>query len=176
MSEFKWRVPDQTALLADGICLPLKDGSVDFLFCTETLEHLADPAQAMREFGRVLKPGGRVMIQSPNAHRIRNLNPFHIAAIAVGLVSDGVLQKKVVHENTWHNAVTYHWDFSVQDYRRMARDAGLNVLELRSGQFFCPRFLLTGRPGAVKKKEKLVGSIPLFRMFGGDLVMVAVAG
>ena len=173
LAEFMRRVPDQTALQADGICLPLKDNSVDFLFCTETLEHLADPAQAMMEFGRVLRPGGRLMIQSPNAHRMRNLNPFHLAVNAFSLVSDGVLQKKMVHENTWHNAATYHWDFSVQDYRGMARDAGLKVQELRSGQFFFPRFLLSGRPDAFRRKEKLVGSIPLFRMFGGDLVMVA---
>ena len=175
LAEFMRRVPDQTALQADGICLPLKDGSVDFLFCTETLEHLADPAQAMLEFGRVLRPGGRLMIQSPNAHRVRNLNPFHLAVNAFSLVSDSVLQKKAVHENTWHNAATYHWDFSVQDYRQMARAAGLKVQELRSSQFFFPRFLLRGRRDAFRRKEDLVGSIPLFRMFGGDLVMVAVA-
>lgn len=175
LAEFMRRVPDQTALQADGICLPLKDNSVDFLFCTETLEHLADPAQAMMEFGRVLRPGGRLMIQSPNAHRMRNLNPFHLAVNAFSLVSDSVLQKKMVHENTWHNAATYHWDFSVQDYRGMAQAAGLKVRELRSGQFFFPRFLMARRGDAFRKKEKLVGSIPLFRMFGGDLVMVAVS-
>ena len=116
-----------------------------------------------------------MMIQSPNAHRVRNLNPFHLAVNAFSLVSDSVLQKKAVHENTWHNAATYHWDFSVQDYRQMARAAGLKVQELRSSQFFFPRFLLRGRRDAFRRKEDLVGSIPLFRMFGGDLVMVAVA-
>jgi ubiquinone/menaquinone biosynthesis C-methylase UbiE len=175
LAEFMRRVPDQTALQADGICLPLKDSTVDFLFCTETLEHLADPQQAMLEFGRVLRPGGRLIIQSPNAHRIRNLNPFHIATNALSLLNDRVLQKKVVHENTWLNAATYHWDFSVQDYRRMAGKAGLKVTELRSGQFFFPRFLLSGGPDAFRRKEKFVASIPLFRMLGGDLVLVAQA-
>ncbi len=154
LAEFMWRVPGQTALQADGICLPLKDSTVDFLFCTETLEHLADPQQAMLEFGRVLRSGGRLIIQSPNAHRIRNLNPFHLATNALGLLSDQVLQKKVVHENTWHNAATYHWDFSVQDYRRMAAKAGLKVTELRSGQFFFPRFLMSGRADGFDKEGK----------------------
>jgi len=173
--EFKRRVPGQTALQADGACLPLRDDSVDFLFCTETLEHIPDPARAIREFARVLRPGGRLMIQSPNAHRIRNLNPFHILTIAVSLAGDRVLQKKTVHENTWLNAVTYHWDFSVRDYRRMAQDAGLRVLDIRSRQFFFPRFLLGGRKDAVSRKERLIGSIPFLRMTGADLVMVAEA-
>jgi len=127
----------------------------------------------MVEFGRVLRPGGRLIIQSPNAHRIRNLNPFHVVTDAVSLLSDQVLQKKAVHENTWLNAATYHWDFSIQDYRRMAGKAGLKVTELRSGQFFFPRFLMTGGLDAFRMKESLIGSLPLFRMFGGDLVMVA---
>jgi len=55
----------------------------------------------------------------------------------------------------------------------MAGNAGLRTIELRSRQFFFPRFLSAGRPGAAVKKEKLIGSIPLFRMFGGDLVLVA---
>lgn len=176
LAEFMRRVPEQTALQADGICLPLKDSIVDFLFCTETLEHLADPQKAILEFGRVLKPGGRLIIQSPNAHRIRNLNPFHIVTNAVSLISDQVLQKKVVHENTWLNAATYHWDFSVQDYRRMAGKAGLKVTELRSGQFFIPRFLMGEGADAFRRKEELIGAVPLFRMFGGDLVLVAEAG
>jgi SAM-dependent methyltransferase len=173
LEKFRRRIPDQMAIQADGACLPLDDSSVDFLFCTETLEHLSDPGRAVKEFGRVLKPGGVLMIQSPNAHRIRNLNPFHILNSTLGLFWDGALQKKTVHENTWHNAATYHWDFSVHDYREMADDAGLEISELRSGQFFFPRFLLRGGVDAFIRKERTIGSIPLFRMLGGDLVLVA---
>lgn len=42
--------------------LPLADGSVDLLTCERVLQHLDDPDAAVREFARVLKPSGRVVI------------------------------------------------------------------------------------------------------------------
>jgi len=173
LKKFTENIPDQTALQANGGCLPLRDDSVDFLFCTETLEHLPDPEEAVHEFLRVLKPGGCLMIQSPNAHRVRNLNLFHILTLFGSLFSDTVLQKKVVHENTWYNATTYHWDFSLQDYQRMIRDHGARILELRGCGFFFPESLLGGRRDLFRMKERFYRSIPFIRYFGNDLVLVA---
>lgn len=169
LKSFLEKLPDQIALQADGACLPLRDACADFVLCTETLEHIPDPNAAIAEFFRVLKPGGWLMVQSPNAHRLRNLNPIHISLLVVSLATDRVLQKKTVHENTWHNAITYHWDFSLQDYYRMVKRGGGEILELRSAQFFFPRFLLRGRFSA---KERILARIPILRYFGGDLVMV----
>jgi SAM-dependent methyltransferase len=41
--------------------LPLEDASFDVVLCTQVLEHVDDPAQAVRELYRVAKPGGRVL-------------------------------------------------------------------------------------------------------------------
>jgi ubiquinone/menaquinone biosynthesis C-methylase UbiE len=174
LKTFLENLPDQVALQADGGCLPLEDECADFLFCTETLEHIPDPAAAVSEFFRVLKPGGWLMIQSPNAHRLRNLNPFHILTLFASFLTDAILQKKQTHQNTWHNGVTYHWDFSVQDYRRMITASGGSVLELRSSQFFFPSFLLRGSPDAFASKERTLARIPLIRYLGADLVVVAM--
>lgn len=40
----------------------LADGSVDVVFCTEAVSHLRDCAAFVGEMGRVLRPGGRVLI------------------------------------------------------------------------------------------------------------------
>ncbi len=173
LKQFGEKIPDQTALQADGGCLPLRDDSVDFLFCTETLEHLPDPDEAVHEFLRVLKPGGCLMIQSPNAHRVRNLNLFHILTLFGSLFSDVILQKKIVHENTWYNATTYHWDFSIQDYQRMIQNRGARILELRGCGFFFPESLLSSRRDLFRMKERFFRSIPFIRYFGNDLVLVA---
>lgn len=39
-------------------CLALEDASVDLLFCHQTFHHLVEQDEAIREFFRVLKPGG----------------------------------------------------------------------------------------------------------------------
>jgi SAM-dependent methyltransferase len=47
------------AQLADARELPFPDGSFDAVTCNHTLYHLPDPDQALAEFVRVLRPGGR---------------------------------------------------------------------------------------------------------------------
>ena len=46
--------------------LPFSDHSFDYLTCLEGLEHIENPQQAMREFARVLKPGGHLIVSVPN--------------------------------------------------------------------------------------------------------------
>lgn len=41
--------------------LPVDDGSFDLVLCTQVLEHVEDPAQAVRELHRVTTTGGRVL-------------------------------------------------------------------------------------------------------------------
>ncbi len=42
------------------------DSSEDLLLCTQVLEHVRAPWVAMREFHRVLKPGGKLLITIPH--------------------------------------------------------------------------------------------------------------
>lgn len=53
----------------DYICpaddLPLDEGSLDGLVCTQVLEHLVDPRTALAEFHRVLRPGGKLWVTTP---------------------------------------------------------------------------------------------------------------
>lgn len=45
--------------------LPLETSSVDAVVCTQVLEHIADPVDALVEFRRVLRPGGRLIVTVP---------------------------------------------------------------------------------------------------------------
>ena len=53
--------------------LPFKNGSLDAVFAFHLLRHLVRPADALAEFGRVVKPGGRVVLVELEPHGVRAL-------------------------------------------------------------------------------------------------------
>ena len=46
--------------------LPFADAAFDYISCHEVIEHIEDPAAALHELFRVLKPGGVAAIATPN--------------------------------------------------------------------------------------------------------------
>ncbi|MFD0407964.1 methyltransferase domain-containing protein [Kitasatospora sp. NPDC127116] len=46
----------------DALDLPLPDGELDVVWCERVLQHLPDPAKAVAEMARVLRPGGRIAL------------------------------------------------------------------------------------------------------------------
>jgi SAM-dependent methyltransferase len=53
--------------------LPFGDGIFAVVWCSEVLEHLFDPAYALREMCRVLQPGGRLLATVPYHGRFKNI-------------------------------------------------------------------------------------------------------
>jgi SAM-dependent methyltransferase len=59
----------QRANIADS--LPMENGKADALICQEGIEHFADQMKAFKEFNRILKPGGVLLITTPNYSNLR---------------------------------------------------------------------------------------------------------
>jgi ubiquinone/menaquinone biosynthesis C-methylase UbiE len=50
--------------------LPYEDEFFDYVVCVEGLEHIENPANAIREFARILKPNGSLIVSVPNIMNI----------------------------------------------------------------------------------------------------------
>ena len=51
--------------------IPLEHGSVDLVWCSEVLEHVADAMQLLHEARLVLRPGGRLLLTVPFHGRLQ---------------------------------------------------------------------------------------------------------
>jgi SAM-dependent methyltransferase len=66
-ARFGYAVPDTKYF--QGSTWPLEDESVDFVLCTETLEHVLDSRAFLGEAARCLPPGGKILLTVPFAAR-----------------------------------------------------------------------------------------------------------
>jgi SAM-dependent methyltransferase len=53
-------------VLRGGVALPVADGAADVVIMSELIEHLVDPDGAVAEARRVLRPGGSLLLSTPN--------------------------------------------------------------------------------------------------------------
>jgi SAM-dependent methyltransferase len=90
--------PGLAVLRGNLAALPLAAGSVEVVASLQVVEHLWDQPGFVRECARVLRPGGRLLVTTPNRltfspGRDTPLNPFHSrelsAAELAGLLAGG---------------------------------------------------------------------------------------
>ena len=66
--------------------VPLPDAAVDLVVSFETIEHLRQHDEMLSELRRVLRPGGRVIISSPDrryySEATDHMNPFHLRELS----------------------------------------------------------------------------------------------
>jgi SAM-dependent methyltransferase len=66
-------VPGARVARCDAAALPWRDASFDTVVANHMLYHLDDPAVALREFARVLRPGGRLATATNGRGHLREL-------------------------------------------------------------------------------------------------------
>ena len=63
-------------IFSDIVSIPVKDNSFDIILCSEVLEHVPDALSALREFQRILKPGGTLLTTAP-FNSLTHFAPYH---------------------------------------------------------------------------------------------------
>ncbi len=66
LREAQKAAPNSRLQVASAECLPFEGGSFDVVIIKHIIEHLPAPAQAVTELGRVLRPGGTLILSTPN--------------------------------------------------------------------------------------------------------------
>ena len=112
---------------ANATTLPLEAGSVDVVVCFETLEHLREHDELIREFKRVLVPNGLLVISSPNkaiySDEADYANPHHVRELyfaefddllranfaAVAVYGQQLATVSLLHPTTVESATDVAW-------------------------------------------------------------------
>lgn len=101
----------------DAQRLPLPDGETDVTAAVETIEHLENPRAFARELARITRPGGFVVITTPNQ------------LSALSLLTLATRQRfSAFQENTYPAHRTALLEI---DLRRIAAECGLEHVEVR---------------------------------------------
>lgn len=78
----KYESPNISFKLGSATEIPIPDNSIDVVVSFETLEHLAEHDQMMKEIKRVLSPSGLLIMSTPDklnySDKNESKNPFHI--------------------------------------------------------------------------------------------------
>ena len=101
----------------DALRLPLADGEIDVAAAVETIEHLENPRAFARELARVTRPGGFVVITTPN-----QLSALSLLTLATRQ------EYSAFQDNTYPAHRTALLEI---DLRRIASECGLEQIEVR---------------------------------------------
>jgi SAM-dependent methyltransferase len=78
------RSPSLPLVRGDVTALPFADGSFDAVLLLDVLEHLPDPARALAEARRVLRPGGALVCTVPHLGPLAWLDSLNLYASLAG--------------------------------------------------------------------------------------------
>jgi ubiquinone/menaquinone biosynthesis C-methylase UbiE len=117
----------QIDIVSDITSIPLENDSIDAIICTEVLEHVPYPIDAINEMMRILKPGGKLLITVPLGSGIHQ-PPYHFYGGFTPFFFKEVLNSQMDFIEINPNGNTY--TFFYQEFLRFSK------LNLNSKFFF----------------------------------------
>ncbi|MGN9759982.1 class I SAM-dependent methyltransferase [Streptomyces sp. SD31] len=134
--------------LSDG-GLPFASGSADAVLFSEVVEHLVDPDGALDELRRVLRPGGHLMLSTPN------LAAWYNRALLLGGVQPvfSEVSLRRVHGRPGSQVVGHLRLFTARALREFVTASGFEVVRLEGAPFH-------GVPRPLRPLDRLACRLP----------------
>lgn len=112
---------DNTGLdiVSDIARIPVKEGSFDAVMCIEVFEHIPHPSEAIKEFGRIIKKGGYLIITVPVCS-LTHFAPFYFYNgysryfFEKYLPESGFMIEELSYNGNWFEAVAQELQRSQQ--------------------------------------------------------------
>ena len=109
---------------------PVPDESVDVVTTRSVLIYVKDKAGALREFRRVLRPGGRISLFEPVNRLMSVLEPDRFSGYDIGPVAAIAAKVKALYQSIQPPDSDPMLDFDDRDLVRLAERAGFTGIEL----------------------------------------------
>ena len=120
LDDLRPRFPEVRILRDDITDSSLPDSAFDLVVCSEVVEHVPDSAAALREMYRVLRPGGRLILSTPQRY-----SPLELASKVAFLPGIVQLVRKIYREPVLKQG---HINLMTRKtVRRQLRSAGFEI-------------------------------------------------
>jgi ubiquinone/menaquinone biosynthesis C-methylase UbiE len=111
--------------LGDALALPFPDAAFDVAVCVRVLHHFNDPRPLIAELGRIVRPGGVLVLEFANKRNLKSI------------------ARRLLRRQSWSpfasGSVAYkphHYDHAPVGVRRALRIAGFSIERMRAVSLF----------------------------------------
>jgi SAM-dependent methyltransferase len=149
----------------------LRDAEFDSVLFGEVIEHILNhPLGLCREIHRVLKPGGLLILTTPNPETLANSIRTALGRHSIWGTEEFMSVAKIENGEIIDQGDIHFREYRQEELLRLLRNSGFDVVEAA--------FITTGSPEGESPLKRLMKSIPAIRrsrLFGSGHYIVARA-
>ena len=149
-------IPNTTYEVRDFLEHPFPENSFDCITFTEVIEHVENPAQYLKEFYRILRPNGHIILSTPNATSLKNF--FYALSYRKKAKRENIAKEIAAEPRSTGTQLEhiYNWDYPT--LIRLLDRCGFEPIDhvfVRSGPIILPIF--GKRVQIIKMNSKILG-------------------